>query len=601
MARKLAGFLVADAVGYSARIEADEAEAIKALTRSRSFIDSALANHSGVIFSTAGDNVIALFATAVDAVRAALDIQKAISSCKEDVLEMRIGVHFGDVSDDGDTLLGDGLNVAARLEPLAPEGGILITVVVADQLVGKVEDKFVSVGKRTVKNISRQLDLYCWPASAALGMKRGNLLHRWPLAVALIALVAVSLALNSLGENDEMPTGPRVAVLAFDDLSAGDDKGYLSDGVAEGLLTELSRYRELGVIARNSSFRFRDSGLGIQDIADELRADYVIEGSKQKSGDQIRITVQLIDGHDGTHIWAEDYDADIGDLFEVQDRVVREITNRIGREVTWKPPSRGGREVVGALHFFMKGLEQFQMATSTGTLAARDFFEVAIETDPKAPYGYVGLVWVHWRDLWSNEIDPVTPRNEKLRRAAALADKALALDPEYHLAHVARADIHVAAGELQEALIRYDSAAELNPNDVLVMVGSTDPLVFLGRGEEAIALLEKAIDLDPITPAWYFQQLAWAHWSIGQCEEGLVAIRRMAKMNNNALRVLAALYVCDGDIEAARETMANFREVNPERTVSKEIELFGTSWRDPDTMKRWAEALRLAGMPEGPQ
>jgi len=391
---------------------------------------------------------------------------------------------------------------------------------------------------------------------------------------------------------------PRIAVLAFDDLSAGDDRGYLSDAVAEGLLTELSRYREIRVIARNSSFRFRDSGLGIRDIAGELRADYVIEGSKQKFGDRLRITVQLIDGHDGTHVWADTYDADIGELFDVQHGVVREVTNRIGREVTRRSPPRGGPAAVGALYQFRAGMEEFEKDTTEATLAARAWFERAIDTDPDAPYGYVGLGWVSWRDLWTDEIDPGTPRAEKLRRAEALGEKALALDPNYHLAHVVRADIHVAAGELEQAAVRYRAAAELNPNDVLVMVAASDALVFLDRAEEAIALIEKAIDLDPITPAWYYHQLGWAHWSIGQCDQGLAAIRQMPTVPTSALRVLSALQVCSDDVDAARATMARFRDVDPDRTVAREIELFGTSWRDQSTMQRWAEALREAGMPE---
>lgn len=425
--------------------------------------------------------------------------------------------------------------------------------------------------------------------------------HYWKqvaaLGTAIAAIVVVVVWLVWPVSQADGP--PRIAVLAFDDLSASDDSGYLGDGVAEGLLTELSRYRELSVIARNSSFSFRDSGLGISEIADKLRADYVIEGSKQKAGNRFKITVQLINGHDGTHVWAEDYDSDIGELFDVQNRIVREVTNKIGREVTRKPPLRGGREAVGALHSYIKGMQHFQQDTIAGTLAARELFAEAIKKDPTAPFGYVGLTWVHWRDLWSNEVDPDLPRSEKLAQAEALADKALMLAPEYHLAHVARADVHIAAGELEEAVVRYSVASELNPNDVLVMVGATDALVFLGRAEEAITLLEKAIDLDPVTPGWYFHQLGWAQWSAGQCDEGLATMTRMPNLPNSALRVLAALQVCSGDAEAAKKTMQRFREANPERTVSEEIEYFGQSWRDPAMMERWADALRLAGMPSG--
>ena len=596
--RKLAGFLVADAVGYSARIESNETAAINALSGTRSVIEAAAERHAGHIISIAGDGFIVEFRSAVEAVKAALDIQKAIESSQEDIFGLRIGVHFGDVSDEGDNLLGDGLNIAARLEPLSPEGGVLISGVVADQIVGKLEDSFVPVGARKVKNISRKLDLFCWPELAAKKMKRDGLLRRWPLVAASVAVVAAAIAIY-FNTFEEIPLDerPRIAVMAFEDLSSGADKGYLGDGVAAGLQTELSRYREIGVIARNSSFEFRDNGHNVTEIADTLRADYLVEGGKHKSGNQIRISVRLIDGHDGTQIWADVYETDIGNLFDVQTRVVREITNQVGREVTSKPPPRGGREAVGALHYFIKGMEQFQAETSEGDLAARDLFQQAIDTEPNAPYGYVGMTWVYWRDAWSNEIFPERPRDAKLLTAGELADKAIKLDEKYHMAHVARADVHVAAGELEEALARFQIAETLNPNDVQVLVSVSDPLVFLGRAEEAITLLEKAIDLDPITPAWYFWQLGWAHWSLGQCQEGLAALRQMTRMPNNSLRVLAVLHMCNDDLEAARATMDEFRAVNPQRTVGQEIELFGTSWRNQDTMKRWADALVAAGMP----
>ncbi len=599
MTRKLAGFLVADAVGYSAQMERNEHAAIEAFSNTKNIITAASERRAGEIVSTAGDGFIVEFGSAIDAVQAALDIQKEIESNPANLFTLRIGVHFGDVSDEGDTLLGDGLNIAARLEPIAPEGGVLVSGVVADQIVGKIDDRFVNVGRRKLKNISRRMDLFCWPEHAAKKMKRQALLRRWPVAAAMTAVIALGALLFATMPDDNLSidANPRIAVMAFEDLSSGDDKGYLGDGVAAGLQTELSRYREISVIALNSSFQFSEDEQTAVEIADTLRADYLVEGGKQKSGNRIRISVRLIDGHDGTLIWGDDYDTDIGNLFDMQTEIVREITNQIGREVTRKPPPRGGREVVSALHFFIKGMEQFRTETNQGTLAAEAMFQKAIDSDPTAPFGYTGMTWVYWRDSWSNEIFPDRPRDTKLLVAADLADKAIELDDKYHKAHVARGDVHVAAGELEEAIAQFQIAESLNPNDVLVLVAYSDPLVFLGRAEEAITLLEKAIDLDPITPSWYFLQLGWAHWSIGQCQEGLAAMRQMARIPNNNLRVFAALHVCNGDLEAARETMAQFRAVNPDRTVAQEIELFRTSWRNPETMKRWADALEAAGMP----
>ena len=185
-----------------------------------------------------------------------------------------------------------------------------------------------------------------------------------------------------------------------------------------------------------------------------------------------------------------------------------------------------------------------------------------------------------------------------MRQAEILADKALQLDPKYHLAHVARADVHVAAGELEEARVRFQTALDLNPNDVLVLVSATDPLVFLGEGETAIEMIQQAIDLNPLTPDWYFHQLAWAEWSIGRCDAGLATLQKMAIANPSSLRVKAALQVCVGDVNSAQRTMEKYRDSNPGRTVEEEIADFSGSWRNPETMALWSEAMRVSGMPE---
>ncbi len=423
--------------------------------------------------------------------------------------------------------------------------------------------------------------------------------RRFAATAVLVALLAAILAKIWLTHSP--PHGqsqPRIAVLAFDDLSAGPDRGFLGNGVAASLTTELARYREIQVIASNSSFQFRNSDLGLVKIADALRADYLVEGSKQKFGNRMRVSVQLVDGRNEAQIWAEDYEGDIGDLFNFQSRIVHEITNRIGHEVSRNPPPSGTREVVNSLNYFLLGMEEFQKDTLAGTLAARDLFHTAIETDPEAPFGYVGAVWVLWRDLWSNQVSPNLSRQDKLKQAEILADKALQLDPNYHLAHVARADIHVAAGELEEARVRFQTALDLNPNDVLVLVSATDPLVFLGEGETAIEMIQRAIDLNPLTPGWYFHQLAWAEWSIGRCDAGLATLQKMAVANPSSLRVKAALEVCVGDVTSAQRTMAKYRGSNPGRTVEDEIADFSGSWRNPATMALWSEAMRVSGMPE---
>lgn len=264
------------------------------------------------------------------------------------------------------------------------------------------------------------------------------------VAIAAIALAAIAGAVFwwMVKPETALPETSRVAILVFDDLSAGEDKGWLSDGIAEGVITELASYREFLVIARNSSFSFRDKAMDITEIAGRLDADYVVEGSKQKSGDRLRETVQLVDGRDGTHIWASEFNADIGELFDVQSQIVRSISVQIGHELAWVPPRTGGREAVNALHYFHKGNQAYQESTPESYRRAHEFYQRSIEADPDAPFGYAGMATLIWAELPQGWNFGDVPRDELLQRGVEFAEKAIRADPTYYLSHVARGDLH---------------------------------------------------------------------------------------------------------------------------------------------------------------
>ena len=390
---------------------------------------------------------------------------------------------------------------------------------------------------------------------------------------------------------------PRIAVLAFDDLSAGEDKGWLGDGIAEGVITELAGYREFQVLSRNSSFSFRDQPTDITEISERLNADFIVEGSKQKSGNRLRVTVQLINGRDGGHIWADEYDADLGDLFDVQSRIVRSIATRLGRELAWSPPKTGNRQKVNALHYYFQGNEAFKKSTPEDYRRALDAYEAAIAADPDAPFGYVGMANLIWSDAVQGWIFGDVPQDELIRRGIDYAEMAISIDPTYYAAHIARGDMHFLAGEHAEAIIRYQSAAELNPSSSTAMAVANDPLLYMDRTDEAIEMMERAIDINPVTPGWYFNNLSRAYWDAGRCEEGERTIRKRAKMQEWDFRALIVNLVCQEKLDEAQDVARQLIEANPDFTVDDHAKRIRNVMKNQDYYERWLGALEAAGLP----
>jgi TolB-like protein len=392
-----------------------------------------------------------------------------------------------------------------------------------------------------------------------------------------------------------LPEKPSIAVLAFDDHSTAKDQGYLSDAISEGIITELARFSQLFVIARNSSFQYRDKATDIRDIAAELGVHYVLEGSQQKDGNSLRITVQLIDALAGRHIWVETYDRKLEDLFAVQDEIVRTVASTIGRKITVRPPPTGGLSRLSALHHTLKASQYMRQFTKEGIEKARLENLAAIEADPASPFGYIGLAFVYGRmaDWGIGDIDP----EEALKLSRELAVKALELEPTNYSAHYARANAHQQDGELDLAIARYEKAIDLNRSDTGVMSALSQALVFTGRAPEAIELLHRAMRLDPHYE-WVKWDLAWALWTNGDCDQALSALLSMAKLPNMARRSLAVIYVCLGRQEEAEATIAKFLEIKPEYTVSSYRDSYQHRYKDPTGVEPFLDGLRKAGLPE---
>jgi TolB-like protein/DNA-binding winged helix-turn-helix (wHTH) protein len=377
-------------------------------------------------------------------------------------------------------------------------------------------------------------------------------------ALLLLAFALVAVQQDWRGERGRSGDMPRIAVLPFDDFSGGDDRGYLSDAIAEGVITELARSKTYAVIARNSSFSFRDRPADVRRIGEDLGVDYVLEGSQQKIGERLKVTAQLIDARDGSHLWAQAYDRGIGDLFVVQEQIIRALASTVGREIE-RPLPHSDPDQVSALHHYLAGTAAMRADYSVqSNELMRGMAMKAIEADPTAQFGYINMAWSYRHDAVFGWADDEYDREEALRRAAAYADEAIELAPDDANAHNVRARIHAEAGENDEALARFDRAIALNPSDSGVLVGSTIPLLHVGRADEAIERIERAKGIDPLYPDWYDWQMGWALWEKHDCEGALLAMQRMTRIPQAAHRMLAAIYGCLRDREKAQEALAVF-------------------------------------------
>jgi adenylate cyclase len=475
---------------------------------------------------------------------------------------------------DGEDIHGDGVNVAARLEALCEPGGIAISGNTHEQVQGKLEAHFEDTGEHAVKNITRPIRVWKWTETTTKEMR----------------------AIPEAAEPLSLPDKPSIAVLAFDDLSTGSDRDYLSDAIGEGIITELSRFSELFVIARNSSFKYRDKATDVREIAAELGVHYVLEGSQQKHGDRLRVTVQLIDALAGNHIWSERYDRDLVDIFAVQDEIVRSVASTAGAKIAFKPPPTGGLKRLSALHHHLRARQHIRQFTKENTEQARLENLAAIEADPTSPFGYIGLTFVYinlyrygWSDLGSDEI---------LACARKWAEKALELEPNNYDSHYAMAKLHSQTGEQDLSIARHEKSIELNPGATNVMASLAETLLYTGRVGEAIELLHRAMRLDPHHPDWFKWNLAETLWTAEDCDTALSTMLSMAKIPNMARLTLAVIFVCLGRQEEAKATIGEFLQSEPDYSIAEVKDKTQHLYKDPAIRDRWIADLRTAGLPE---
>jgi adenylate cyclase len=476
--RKLAAIFAADIAGYSRLMARDEVGTLTRLKACRAIVDGLIAAHRGRIFNTAGDSVVADFASAVDAVQCAVAVQAAITTenaggAVNEPMQLRIGVHVGDVMVDGENLLGDGVNIAARLESLAEPGAICVSAVVRDQVGNKLPLAFEDLGGQQVKNIAQAIRVY-----RVQGEK--------PPAQPVTA--------------PPLPDKPSIAVLSFANMSNDPEQEFFADGIAEDVITALSRYPSLFVIARNSCFTYKGRAVDVKQVGRELGVRYVLEGSLRKSGNRIRVTAQLVEAETGNHVWAERYDRDLANIFAVQDEITEAVTIAIAPAIAEAERQRAMRrppESLDAWAAYQRGLWHLSKVTVEDFAIALKLFETGTHLDPGFAGCYSGLALGRLQASAVYQlVDPVEAQSS----AELFARRAVALDGANADALSCLGWALQARGELAGALAEIEQALAMSPNLAVAHWHRGAVLIFLGRPKEGLASIDTSIRLDPRNP-----------------------------------------------------------------------------------------------------
>src|SRR5262245_51765341 len=530
MERKLTAILAADVQGYSRLMGADEEGTLRRLTAYREVTDALIQQHRGRIVGTAGDSVLAEFASAVDAVQCAMAIQRALTTKNADLpparrMESRIGINVGDVIVEGSQIYGDGVNIAARLEALAEAGGIRISGTVYDQIENKLALGYEFLGEQMVKNIAKPVRVY-------------RVIEPEAIAAAQVRGPATALVLP-------LPNKPSIIVLPFVNLSQDPEQEYFSDGITEDITTDLSKISSLFVISRNSAFTYKGKAAKIPDISREMGVRYVLEGSVRRAGERVRITAQLIDATTDHHVWAERYDRALQDIFALQDEITQKIVATLKLQLILQEQGYSVRkhtDNLEAYDAFLRGMEYRWRLTKEANTQARQLFEQALTLDPQYAEADALLGTTYFLEwVWGWSADP-----QILERAGALAQQAVALDDSLPVAHSLLSQVHGLKHQYDQALAEGERATTLDPNNADSYVWRAEVLSFAGRPEEALQMAEQALRLNPRYPPWYLFGLGWAYYMTGQYAEALATLKELISRSSNflfAYSLLAASYV----------------------------------------------------------
>ena len=583
--RRLAAILAADVVGYSRMMGADEAGTLTTLKRHRGTVfDPTVAAHKGRVVKLIGDGTLVEFASVVDAVKCALAIQRAVKAEARPSgggITLRIGINLGDVIIDGDDIYGDGVNVAARLEPLAQPGGVCVASIVNESVGSRIDVRFTDGGEVTVKNIDRPIRVWKWHPDSD------------PVSDQPFAMVVASETVR--------PEPPSIAVLPFDNMSGDPEQEYFSDGITEDIITDLSKVAGLMVISRNSSFAYKGKRFDIRTVGRELGVRSVLEGSIRRAGNRVRITAQLIDATTGGHVWADRFDRDLTDIFAVQDEVTRHIVEALKVKLT---PGEQARiadtptDNLEAHDLLLKGRGLGLGANINSQIygEAVGCLQRAIALDPRYSQAYAWLALAHmlnFHNRWTGDSEA------SLRLGDELAAKAIALDPNEPIAYGAASVPAQLLKDYRRAETVIEKALQLNPNYAFAINSRGTLAMYTGRPQAAIPDIERAMRLDPGFSQQYLHFLGLAHLLIGNNETAVAMFKErilLAPQTDTSRSALASALGHLGHLDEARQVWAELKNINPKYSFTEHMARL--PFKNPADGDRIREGLTKAGLPD---
>ena len=588
--RRLAAVLAADVAGYSRLMGRDEEGTLAQLKSSRkTVVDPCIAAHRGRIVKTTGDGMLVEFASAVDAARCAVELQRGMAAQNADVppdtkIEFRIGIHVGDIIIDSNDIFGDGVNIAARLEGIAEPGGVCISDDAQRQVRGKVEFNFDDMGLQSLKNIAEPMR--AWRVrldgtTASPAPPKSSAETVPPLAV---------------------PDKPSIAVLPFQNMSGDPEQEHFADGMVEDIITGLSRSKALLVIARNSTFTYKGKAVDIKQVGRELGVRYVLEGSVRKSGNRVRITGQLIDAVPGTHLWADRFDGLLDDIFDLQDRVTSSVIGAILPHLERAEIERAQRKPTGSLQaydYYLRALASSYRFTREANLETLELTRAASAIDPRFALSHALAAFSFTQRKafgWSANIA------DEISETRRLAAQAIELDKDdARVLGMAGFALGYVVGEVEEAAEFLARAIQLDPNFVLARTWMGWTRVYLGDMDGAIEQLDVAQRVNPLDPRRYvtLTAMAYAHFFAGRNDEASVWAANVVRQQPNYLagqRIMTACHATAGRIDEARQTCAVAMQIDPTQRIS--VSNARAPFRRPRDIDKLAQAFRIAGMPE---
>jgi adenylate cyclase len=543
--RRLSAIVLADVVGYSRLMGADESGTLAALRAHRSqLIDPLIGKHGGRIVKTMGDGILLEFSSVVEAVKCSTKIQIGMlerNAGLTDVLRFRIGIHLGDVIVDGDDILGDGVNVAARIEAIAEPDSIAISDDAYRQVRDRLDVVWQEGGEHKVKNIARAISVWRWSASQNAGEPPG---------------AQLSILMPPCDK-------PSIAVLPFDNMSGDQEQEYFADGITEDIITELSKLSGLMVISRNSTFTYKNKATKTQEVCSDLGVRYVLEGSVRKAGERVRINAQLIEGNSGGHLWAERYDRELTDIFALQDDVTEKIVSALQINLVSTSPDHPVRMETTypeAYDCVLRGREQFRIYSKEANRDAQCLFENAIKLDPEYAAAYAGLAQTFMHDWFLGSSDA-------LDRSYKLALKANSLNPSLPIVYDSLGNIYLFKRQHKEAIAAAEKWIDIEPNNADAHANLAGAMMFCGQPERTIPLIDKAMRLNPFYPFYYMLYKGQAGVSMEKYDEALEALKRSIVHNSESMAAhlfLAACLGLMGKDHPAGQALTNVHRIFPD-------------------------------------